>query len=274
MTRAAGEAYQLWLGSDPVNRPYVGPDIPRECYTTWARVEQRGQSMLLGALPEGLKGEVLSTRSTNTVEILYRIYVRYQPGGLGEKTLLLRKLVDGKTAGGPSEFVEQVRGWKRNLRRAQELNVTTPDPTLLMGALDKMSSTIIKTSSQMAFRLNSTRAQLMVDINLRWSVSPTMPTPLWERLRDFFMLEFKLRPLPRSRRLMVELWKPQLRGMERERAQTSQAELRLASSLGLMMDVKRDRTAPTSTIGRLWTRRALLDAAQPSTQGEIALSGL
>ena len=62
----------------------------------------------------------------------------------------------GKPAGGPSEFVEQVRGWKRNLRRAQELNVTTPDPTLLMGALDKMSSTIIKTSSQMAFRLNST----------------------------------------------------------------------------------------------------------------------
>ena len=165
VTRAAGEAYQLWLGSDPVNRLYVGPDIPRECYTTWARVEQRGQSMLLGALPEGLKGEVLSTRSTNTVEILYRIYVRYQPGGLGEKTLLLRQLVDGKTAGGPSEFVEQVRGWKRNLRRAQELNVTTPDPTLLMGALDKMSSTIIKTSSQIAFRLNSTRAQLMVDIN-------------------------------------------------------------------------------------------------------------
>ena len=146
VTRAAGEAYQLWLGSDPVNRLYVGPDIPRECYTTWARVEQRGQSMLLGALPEGLKGEVLSTRSTNTV-ILYRIYVRYQPGGLGEKTLLLRQLVDGKTAGGPSEFVEQVRGWKRNLRRAQELNVTTPDPTLLMGALDKMSSTIIKISS-------------------------------------------------------------------------------------------------------------------------------
>jgi len=103
-----------------------------------------------------------------------------------------------------------------------------------------------------------------------------MPTPLWERLRDFFMLEFKLRPLPRLRRSMVELWKPQLRGMERERAQTSQAELRLASSLGLMMDVKKDRTAPTSTIGRLWTRRVLLDAgpaAQPSTQREIALSG-
>lgn len=101
--------------------------------------------MLLGA--EGLKSDLSSTRKTHTVKILYKIYVRYQPGGLGEKALLLhllRQLVDGKTSSGPAEFVEQVRGWKRNLRRAQELNVATPDPTLLMGALDKMSNTITR----------------------------------------------------------------------------------------------------------------------------------
>eukprot|EP00435_Cladocopium_sp_Y103_P005472 s1608_g1.t2 len=165
VTKAAGEAYQRWLLSDPVQRLHVNPVMPPECATTWARLEQRGQSMLLGALPEGLKSEVLASRSTNTVEILYRIYTRYQPGGLGEKALLLRQLVDGKTPNSASEFLEQVRNWKRNLRRAQELNVATPDPTLLIGALDKMSSAIIKTSTQMAFRLNSTRAQLMVDIN-------------------------------------------------------------------------------------------------------------
>eukprot|EP00435_Cladocopium_sp_Y103_P044759 s704_g12.t1 len=165
VTKAASEAYQRWLLSDPVQRLQVAPTIPAECATVWARLEQRGQSMLLAALPEGLKSEVLATRSTNTVEVLYRIFTRYQPGGLGEKALLLRQLVDGKTPSSPGEFLEQVRGWKRNLRRAQELNVATPDPTLLMGALDKMSSTILKSSAQMAFRLNSTRAQLMVDIN-------------------------------------------------------------------------------------------------------------
>eukprot|EP00435_Cladocopium_sp_Y103_P038238 s480_g10.t1 len=163
--KAAGEAYQQWLLSDPVQRLHVSPRTPMECTTHWARLEQRGQSMLLGALPEGLKGEVLATRSTNTVEILYRIYTRYQPGGLGEKALLLRQLVDGKAPGTAGEVLEQIRGWKRNLRRAQELNVATPDPTLLIGALDKMSASIIKSSTQMAFRLNSTRAQLMVDIN-------------------------------------------------------------------------------------------------------------
>eukprot|EP00435_Cladocopium_sp_Y103_P054363 s510_g17.t1 len=168
ITKAAGEAYQTWLQSDPLHRLYVAPTVPPECSTTWSRVEQRGQTMLLQALPESLKSEILSTRSTNTVEILFKIYVRYQPGGLGEKALLLRQLVDGKVPGGSGELVEQVRAWKRNLRRAQELGVMTPDPTLLIGALDRMSSAIIKTSSQMAFRLNSARAQLMVD------VSPTL----------------------------------------------------------------------------------------------------
>eukprot|EP00435_Cladocopium_sp_Y103_P065207 s1247_g27.t1 len=163
--KTAGEAYQQWLLSDPVQRLHVNPTMPPECMTHWARLEQRGQSMLLGALPEGLKGEVLATRSTNTVEILYRIYTRYQPGGLGEKALLLRQLVDGKSPGTAGEVLEQIRGWKRNLRRAQELNVATPDPTLLIGALDKMSGSIIRSSTQLAFRLNSTRAQLMVDIN-------------------------------------------------------------------------------------------------------------
>eukprot|EP00435_Cladocopium_sp_Y103_P030355 s2015_g7.t1 len=119
--KASGEAYQQWLMSDPVQRLHVAPSMPSECATTWARLEQRGQSMLLAALPEGLKSEVLASRSTNTVEILYRIYTRYQPGGLGEKALLLRQLVDGKASTNAGEFLEQVRGWKRNLRRAQEL---------------------------------------------------------------------------------------------------------------------------------------------------------
>eukprot|EP00435_Cladocopium_sp_Y103_P062154 s1305_g23.t1 len=161
----AQTAYDMWLHSEPLQRLYISPSVPGECRTTWARLEQRGQSMLLQALPESLKAEMLAGRITHSVEIIFRVFTRYQPGGLGEKALLLRQLVDGKAPAGIGEFLEQVRGWKRNLRRAQELKVATPDPTLLMGALDRMSSSIIKSSNQLAFRLNSTRAQLMVDIN-------------------------------------------------------------------------------------------------------------
>ena len=99
------------------------------------------------------------------MEILYRIYTRYQPGGLGEKALLLRQLLEGKAPSTLSEFLDQVRAWKRNLKRARELSVATPDPTLLTNALDKMSQVVIRASAHTAFRLNSTRAHLMVDID-------------------------------------------------------------------------------------------------------------
>ena len=58
------------------------------------------------------------------------------------------------------------------MRRAQELEIATPDATLLLGALDKMSELVGKTSNQVAFRMSSTRATLGVD------VTPTLETVL------------------------------------------------------------------------------------------------
>ena len=166
---SASSAYQQWLHSDPVQRLHIQPQLPAQCTTTWSRLEQRGQSMLLTALPEGLRAEVLSSRMTSTVHVLYKMYTRYQPGGLGERALLLRQLVEGgKQPTSVIEMLDQLRSWKRALKRADELKVVTPDPTLLIGALDKMSSLVMKSSAQATFRLNTTRAALMVD------VSPTL----------------------------------------------------------------------------------------------------
>ena len=64
----AHAAYNKWLHSEPLQRLYIAPDVPGECKTTWARLEQRGQSMLLQALAEGLKAEMLANRVTHTVE--------------------------------------------------------------------------------------------------------------------------------------------------------------------------------------------------------------
>ena len=71
-----------------------------------------------------------------------------------------------------NEVVEALRGWRRSLRRAQELEIATPDATLLLGALDRMSELVGRTSSQVAFRMSSTRAALGVD------VTPSLETVL------------------------------------------------------------------------------------------------
>ena len=114
MLRAATEAYSEWLRAEPLQRLYVVPRNPIEEDPSWGRVEQRGQSMMLAALPEMLKAEMLANRATSTVEVLFRIFTRYQPGGLGERALLLRTVSGGQAVchgwrnDGTSEGVEEV----------------------------------------------------------------------------------------------------------------------------------------------------------------------
>ena len=149
----------------PLQRLYVVPRNPIEEDPSWGRVEQRGQSMMLAALPEMLKAEVLANRATSTVEVLFRIFTRYQPGGLGERALLLRQLVEGKQFATVGEMMEHLRGWKRWLRRAVELQIAIPDPTLLVGALEKMGTILTHQSAQASFRLSSARVLLQIDVN-------------------------------------------------------------------------------------------------------------
>ena len=170
--RSAMEAYQEWLRAEPVQKLYVRPRALAERHGGWARLEQRGQLMLLNAVPSGVKSEILASRTTSSTEVMFALFRRYQPGGLVERSRLLRSLVEPKTPGNVTELLEILRGWRRSLRRAQELDITTPDATLLLGAVDRMSAPVVKASSQAAFRVSSTRATLGVD------VTPTLASVL------------------------------------------------------------------------------------------------
>ena len=165
-------AYREWLRAEPVQRLHIKTQVPMECNTVWSRMEQRGQLMLLNAVPTSIRSETLANRASSSVDVLYALFRRYQPGGLAERSRLLRQLVEPKSPQSLNETVELLRGWRRSLRRAQELEIATPDSTLLLGALDKMSEQIVKASSQAAFRTSSTRAALGVD------VTPTLESVL------------------------------------------------------------------------------------------------
>ena len=152
-----------WL-AEPLERLYVQPQGVGDGNGQWGRIEQRAQSMLLASLPTSLKGQILANRATSSVQVLFRIFTRYQPGGLGERAMLLRQLVDPRTPTSMLEALEQLRAWKRYLRRAQKLKIATPDATLLVGALEKYVGVIVKASPQTSFRLNSARAGLRIDV--------------------------------------------------------------------------------------------------------------
>ena len=161
---AAGAAYQTWLASDPMGRLRVQPAIPGTFdRAPFSRVEQRGQTLLLKALPESLRSEIISSRSMGSIQIVFRVLTRYQPGGLAERSTLLKQLVEIKQPSNVAGVVTSLRSWRRWLVRVGELGINPPDSTLLMSALDKLATVLTKGSPQTGFRLSSARATLQVD---------------------------------------------------------------------------------------------------------------
>ena len=78
----AERAYQKWLDMRPVDRLNVAPEEPG-----WlgkypcSRVEQRGAGLLLRALPQGLRQEVVSRRTLSAAGMVFKVLTMYQPGG-------------------------------------------------------------------------------------------------------------------------------------------------------------------------------------------------
>ena len=158
----AQEHYARWLTMSPLERLRAKPVVVVE--PALQRIEQRGIAMLLGALPDQLRRDLVSGRQLSVVHILYRLHVAYQPGGGAEKTQLLKNLVETRFATGTSDLLTQVRLWRRWLTRAQELHLSLPDPVVLMVTVQRMIDSATKSGgSQMAFRIANVRQELRVD---------------------------------------------------------------------------------------------------------------
>ena len=63
-----------------LERLRLKPEV-NEKVRLWPRTERRALSMLLGAIPENIKEELLSTQRLSTDQVLYKLCVVYQPGG-------------------------------------------------------------------------------------------------------------------------------------------------------------------------------------------------
>ncbi len=79
----------------------------------WTRLERRASAMLMSAIPEQIKDEVLSSRMVTTFGILCKLYVAYQPGGLAEKSLVLAALENPREETSLGNGVLGLRKWIR-----------------------------------------------------------------------------------------------------------------------------------------------------------------
>ena len=156
--------YDQWLTSSPLERLRTKPE-DRDLAARFPRLEMKGVSTLLAALPDHLKKEMVAERRLSTVSIMARLFVVYQPGGGAERSALLRSLVEIKTTGSIHEVLGALRLWRRQLLRAEELGVTLPDGLILMTAMQKVADALVKLGgTQISYRISTVRQQLAVDI--------------------------------------------------------------------------------------------------------------
>ncbi|CAE7301732.1 RE1 [Symbiodinium sp. CCMP2592] len=158
-------AYQAWTDAGPMERLAIAPPKdPSLEDGRWGRVNSRAASMILLALHENVRSEMVARRLTgSTVSLLFRLMTLYQPGGEAERSRILNNLQNPPEETEPQKIVEALRSWDRWLRRCKELSLATPDPTILARGLNKMVRKLVEQNADMGFRTNLVRSTLQVD---------------------------------------------------------------------------------------------------------------
>eukprot|EP00439_Symbiodinium_sp_Y106_P050419 s505_g6.t1 len=84
--------YATWLSATPIERLQIVPlDYAGLTTGKWTRVNARACALMMQSFVESVKLDLISRRSTQAASlILFRLYTAYQPGGAGERTVVLR----------------------------------------------------------------------------------------------------------------------------------------------------------------------------------------
>ena len=149
----------------------------------WLRVDRRAASMLLQAVPDNIKGELMANRLSSTVSILGRILTIYRPGSSIERQQVLKALECPGVGSTPLDLVEILRKWSRWLKRSEDLGLQAPDASILLKGLDVASKQLMERNSEIAFRSNMLRFSLDLD------VAPTQATVV--RFHGHLLAEFE-----------------------------------------------------------------------------------
>ena len=156
--------YDQWRRSTPLQRIQIRPRLPDDlAERKFQRTEQRGVQMLLKAIPSAEQQELVTDRALSSTAILYKLMVRFQPGGADEKQILLKQLTCMPKATTIQEVAAGIRNWRRHFGRAEEVQAVLPDGILLLKALDEPLQKIASMDQQAAFRLSQSRMQLQLD---------------------------------------------------------------------------------------------------------------
>ncbi|CAE7789604.1 RE1 [Symbiodinium sp. CCMP2592] len=163
----AEEHYRKWVKSTPMEKISLSmPKSPSLEQGRYGRVNARAAGMVLAALPQEVKSEMITKKVTgSTASLIFRLLTAYRPGGEKEKTLLLQQLTAPEPASTAEEAVQGLRRWGRWHSRAKDLTVTVPDPVLMIKGLAVIVSGVLSRHQDVWLRTSMVRQKLQLDSN-------------------------------------------------------------------------------------------------------------
>ena len=176
VTTEAYRAYSLWSLASPLDRLSISPEVGDLEDGKYTRLNSRAAAMLVAALHESVRQEVVSRRlAGSTVRLVYRLLTMYQPGGEGEKLKILSNLQSPSPESDATRAVSSLRTWNRWLRRCRDLGVQAPDPSLLARGLTRMVKAVLERNQEATFRTSLVKSTLQIDTN-----------PSYDRVESYF----------------------------------------------------------------------------------------
>ena len=164
MTKAVETWYRQHMSMNPLDR--ISHEVkppPQLVQDRWQRLERRMSTMLLQAVPEGVRDELVAGRKVGVFSILTHLFLTYCPGGVMEKQMLLRNLEEPPEVSQLVEAPAALRKWLRWKTRTVEIGAVVPDAALLLKGLNKMTRKVLESHKDLQFRIQLARSSLGVD---------------------------------------------------------------------------------------------------------------
>ncbi len=156
--------YEQWREATPLETLHIKPRCKVvEEDPSLQRTEQRGISLLIKAIPVNIKETIISERLMTPTGIIFTLMKNFQPGGMGERSTLLKALTAPQYGKSLGDVASTARSWRRFFRRTEEIEATLPDPSVLFKSLETPCHFIGKLDAQSTFRLSQARVSLEVD---------------------------------------------------------------------------------------------------------------
>ena len=158
------DAYERWVTASPIERLGVEPDDrPEITEGKWGRVNARACVMFMDALDPVVKADLIARKANHSAsQILFRLYTTYQPGGTGERTLVLSNLQNPQVIHDATAGVAALRDWGRWYQRCIDFGMNLPDPMVLVGALDSMTKPVISKDTEVTWRTEMVKSTLQL----------------------------------------------------------------------------------------------------------------